>query len=389
MSRRARTIPAVGYAVVAVAALAVPLLSSSYVLSLFTLVLITALLATSVNMPAGEAGLVSMGHAGISAAAAYGIAYGVKHDLGVGGQLLLALALTLIVSAVFAATTMRTNGIVFLMITLALGVMVYGIALKWSSVTGGQSGLTGINRPSGLSDGRLFYYVVLAVCVLVVIGLTILARSPFGLMTRGVRDNENRMASLGYSIAPVKFVTIMLSGLIAGAAGVLLVWHSEFMSPASAAFDKSAMAVVIIIIGGVGTISGPLLGSILVVGVQFWLSSYVERWPTLLGLAFIAVVILLPGGLASIASGRRRTDGQPRFHPAITSLLARTSRRGSSSGDPDTTSAAAAPPPGEPGEPGEPSTSPPTEPAAGHRAPPDHPGTASDRVSRHHDERTR
>jgi branched-chain amino acid transport system permease protein len=309
------------YTIAGLIAVVIPLMSSNYVISLFTLVLITALLATSVNMPAGEAGLVSMGHAGISAAAAYGIAYGVKHDFGLGGQLLLALALTLMVSAVFAVTTMRTNGIVFLMITLALGVMVYGIALKWSSVTGGQSGLTGINRPAALSDGRTFYYTVLVLCVVVILLLQVLARSPFGLMTRGVRDNENRMASLGYSIAPVKFVTLMVSGLVAGLAGVLLVWHSEFMSPASAAFDKSAMAVVIIIIGGVGTVAGPLLGSILVVGVQFWLSSYVERWPTLLGLLFIAVVILLPGGLASIAT-RRSKAGRPGFHPAITSVLA-------------------------------------------------------------------
>jgi len=309
------------YAVAALIAIAVPAVGSTYLVSLFTLVLITALLATSVNMPAGEAGLVSMGHAGISAAAAYGIAYGVKHDFGLGGQLLLALLLTVIVSAVFGLTTMRTNGIVFLMITLALGVMVYGIALKWSAVTGGQSGLTGINRPAALSDGRTYYYAVLALCVIVILLLQMLARSPFGLMTRGVRDNENRMASLGYSIAPVKFVTVMVSGLVAGLAGVLLVWHSEFMSPASAAFDKSAMAVVIIIIGGVGTVAGPLLGSVLVVGVQFWLSSYVERWPTLLGLLFIAVVILLPGGLASIATRGRRA-GRPAFHPAIRKVLA-------------------------------------------------------------------
>lgn len=322
MSRRtAHPITVAAYAVAGLVAVAVPTVSSTYVISLLTLVLITALLATSVNMPAGEAGLVSMGHAGISAAAAYGIAYGVKHDFGLGGQLLLALLLTLIVSAVFGVTTMRTNGIVFLMITLALGVMVYGIALKWSAVTGGQSGLTGINRPAALSDGRTFYYAVLATCVIVILLLQVLARSPFGLMTRGVRDNENRMASLGYSIAPVKFVTVMVSGLVAGLAGVLLVWHSEFMSPASAAFDKSAMAVVIIIIGGVGTVAGPLLGSVLVVGVQFWLSSYIERWPTLLGLLFIAVVILLPGGLASIAT-RRRGAGRLAFHPAIRKVLA-------------------------------------------------------------------
>jgi branched-chain amino acid transport system permease protein len=316
-----------GWAVLAVVALLAPVLTAEYVLSLLTLMLITALLATSVNMPAGEVGLVSMGHAGIAAASAYGVAYGVKHGFGVGVQLLLALALTLLVSAVYAATTMRTNGIVFLMITLALGVMVYGVALKWSSVTGGQSGLTGIHRPDAFRAGSAFYYLALAVCVIVALLLQLFARSPLGLMLRGVRDGENRMASLGYAIAPAKFVAVMVSGVVAGIAGVLLVWHSEFMSPATAAFERSAMAVVIIIIGGIGTVMGPLLGAVLVVGIQYWLSSYFERWPTLLGALFIAVVIFLPGGLASVFRRRGARPGPGTVHPSLDRLLPSAWRR--------------------------------------------------------------
>ncbi len=333
----------VGYGLVVVLAALAPLLASAYVLSLLSLVLITALLATSVNMPAGEVGLVSMGHAGIAGAAAYGLAYGVKHDFGLAGQLLIALAITLIVSVVYAATTMRTNGIVFLMITLALGVMVYGVALKWSSVTGGQSGLTGISRPEAIQPGRSFYYLVLAVCVVVVLVLQAFARSPLGLMLRGVRDNESRMSSLGYAVAPAKFVSVMVSGVVAGISGVLMVWHSEFISPATAAFDKSAMAVVIIIIGGIGTVMGPLLGSILVVGIQFWLSSYLERWPTLLGALFIIVVIFMPGGLTSMfrqRAGRARIGG---LHPTLQRLLP-ASWRGAHLRSDATAGSAAAPP---------------------------------------------
>src|SRR3954454_22786581 len=114
--------------------LAVPYWSPRYVVSLFTITVITALLAVSVNMLAGEVGLVSMGHAGISAGAAYATAWAVREQMGLGGQLGLALAITLLVTAVFALTAMRTSGLVFLMITLALGVVVDGLALKWSSV---------------------------------------------------------------------------------------------------------------------------------------------------------------------------------------------------------------------------------------------------------------
>lgn len=308
-------------ALVAAGAVLAPVAVPEYVLSLMTLVLITALLATSVNMLAGEVGLVSMGHAGIAAAAAYGVAWAAKHDYGTGAQLAFALALTLLATAVYGVTTMRTEGLVFLMITLALGVMVFGLALKWSKVTGGQSGLTGIDRPSLVEGAREFYVLALVVLVVCLLALRAFSRSPLGLMLRGVRDSESRMASLGYSIAPAKLVAVMVSGVVAGTAGVLAVWHSEFMSPSASSFERSAMAVVIVIIGGIGATFGPLLGAGLVVGIEHWLSSYVERWPTLLGALFIGVVILMPGGVAGFLAGERRSSDRPRVAPALQALL--------------------------------------------------------------------
>ena len=278
----------------------VPAYSQRYIVSLFTLTVITALLAVSVNMLAGEVGLVSMGHAGISASAAYAIAWSSREQLGLGTQLLLAVAITLLVSAAYGLTAMRTSGLVFLMITLALGMVVFGLALKWSRVTGGQSGLTGIRRPESLADPYAFYYFCLAALAIVLALLAIVARSPLGLTFRGVRDSETRMNSLGYATPAAKFVAMMLSGLVAGVAGVLAVWNSLFMSPSAAGFEPSAMAVIMIIIGGVGAPLGPVIGAGLVVGIEHWLSSYVERWPTLLGLLFIAVVILMPRGVASV-----------------------------------------------------------------------------------------
>jgi branched-chain amino acid transport system permease protein len=140
-------------------------------------------------------------------------------------------------------------------------------------------------------------------------------RSPFGLTMRGVRDSETRMASLGYSVARIKFTAVMLSGMIAGLAGALAVWHALFMSPAMATFGRSAFAVVMVILGGAGTLLGPLVGAAVVVGAEHWLSSYVERWPTLLGLVFILVVLFAPRGVLGELSvvavrllGRSRAD---------------------------------------------------------------------------------
>jgi branched-chain amino acid transport system permease protein len=250
-----------------------------------------------------------MGHAGVAAGAAYAVAWAVREQMGLGSQLLLALVVTVVVSAIYGLTAMRTNGLVFLMITLALGMVVYGLALKWSKVTGGQSGLTGIRRPDALDDPYAFYYFCLAVLGVVLALLAVVSRSPLGLTFRGVRDSESRMTSLGYATPATKFAAMLLSGLVAGVAGVLSVWNTEFMSPSAAAFEVSAMAVIIVIIGGVGAPLGPLIGAALGVGIEPWLSSYVERWPTLLGLLFIAVVILMPRGVAGVIWGSRDHAG--------------------------------------------------------------------------------
>lgn len=311
-----------GFTVLLVAVLlVVPAWSQRYMVSLFTLTVVTALLAVSVNMLAGEVGLVSMGHAGISAGSAYAVAWAGREQMGPGSQLLLAVAITLLVSAIYGLTAMRTNGLVFLMITLALGMVVYGLAFKWSRVTGGQSGLTGIRRPDSLTDPYAFYYFCLGVLGVVLLLLAVVARSPLGLTFRGVRDSESRMGSLGYTAPAAKFAAMMISGVVAGTAGVLSVWNTQFMSPSAAAFEVSAMAVVIIIIGGVGAPAGPIIGAALVVGIEHWLSSYVERWPTLLGLLFIAVVILMPRGVAGVI-----WDNRSQARPATpwSGLLGRT-----------------------------------------------------------------
>jgi branched-chain amino acid transport system permease protein len=304
---------------------ALPYTISSYYVSLISIVFISAILASSINMLAGDANLVSLGHAGIAAAAGYGLAWASRQGFDLWGQLAVAGIMTVVTSVIYGLISMRTRGIFFLMVTLAAGMVCYGIAFRWSSVTGGDNGLTGISRPAGLASYWQFYFFVLAVFVIVTIALVITSRSPFGLAMRGIRDSETRMRSLGYNVPNYKFVAVFLSGIVAGIAGVLTVWQFEFISPSAGGFDKSAMVMVMVIIGGIGTLFGPLLGAALVVSIEQVLSTYVDRWPMILGALFIIVVIFAPqgldGGIRQITARFRRRRSPK--DSAITSSVAR------------------------------------------------------------------
>ena len=283
--------------VVGVCAIALPYVLTDYYVTLISLILISAILAASINMLAGDGGLVSLGHAGIAAAAGYGLAWSSIQGHPVWLQLVIAASLALVSSVVYGLISMKTKGIYFLMVTLAAGMVLYGVAFRWSSVTGGDNGLSGILRPQLFAAYWQFYFFVAVVFVLITVGLVRVSRSPFGLVLRGIRDSESRMRSLGYNVPAYKFVGVVLSGMVAGVAGVLLVWHAEFISPSTADFLHSALPMVMVVLGGVGTLLGPLLGAVIVLAISQVLSSYVDRWQTVLGVLFIAAVILAPEGL--------------------------------------------------------------------------------------------
>jgi branched-chain amino acid transport system permease protein len=266
-------------------------------------------------MLAGDAGLYSLGHAGIAAAAGYGVAWASRQGFDFGIQLAIAGGLTLLASLLYGLISMRTNGVFFLMVTLAAGMICYGIAYRWSSVTGGDNGLTGVRRPPVFAEYWQYYFFVLVVFVIVTLALIRVSRSPFGLVVRGIRDNDARMRSLGYGVSAYKFAAVLLSGVVAGIAGILLVWQTEFISPASAGFLASAFPLVMVVLGGTGTILGPLVGAAVVVLTQQVLSTYVERWPAVLGAVFVLVVIVarqgILGGWNVFLTRRRRRAPMP------------------------------------------------------------------------------
>lgn len=310
---RERTVKVIALALVAAVAVAFPYVATSYYVVLATLVLATAILASSVNMLAGDAGLFSLGHAGIAATAGYSIAWTARQGFELPAQLAVAAALTVVASVIYGLVSMRVDGVFFLMVTLAVGMVCFGIAYRWSSVTGGDNGLTGIRRPELIGEYWQYYFFVLVVFVLVTLALVRVSRSPFGLTLRGIRDSSSRMRSLGYAVPAYKFGAVVLSGIVAGIAGVLLVWQSEFISPAASSFQASALALVMVVLGGTGRTLGPLVGATIVILIQHVLSTYVDRWPTVLGVLFIVIVIVarqgIMGGLPSLR--RRRRPARP------------------------------------------------------------------------------
>lgn len=284
--------------VLAVAAgIELPYVAGPFILGTATLALIYALFALSVNLLAGYGGLISLGQAGIMGSAAYGTAYMATHT-GSGhlAQTVVGLGAGLVVTAVFGLMAMRTSAVYFMMVTLAQGMIVYGLANSLAPITGAENGLTGVYRPAWVDQGWKYYYLCLLVLLCCVGAMWVIVRSPFGLALRGLRESESRLRMLGYSTQWHRFYGFMLSGFFASVAGVLFAYNNQFVSPSVAEFAVSAQAVLMIILGGIGTLSGPIIGSVVIVFIQNVLSVHVDRWPTVMGAIFIVMVLFARNG---------------------------------------------------------------------------------------------
>ena len=285
--------------------IAAPYIFNSFVIGLLSLALISGLFAMSVDLLSGYAGLVTLGQAGITTAAAYGVGYMAnKVDAGIPAQLAVGLAAGLLVSAVFAVMIMRSSGVYFMMITLAQGMIVWGLAIRLYQITGAENGLTGIDRPEFISLYWQYYWFVLTVVLVCAFLLYTVVRSPFGAAIKGIRESESRMRMLGYNPALQKFYVFMVAGFFASVGGILLVYLNEFISPSASTLAASAIGVLEAILGGIGTLIGPVIGAFIVVGIQNIVSTHLARWPTLMGLIFIVVVLFARKGLVgAISSG--------------------------------------------------------------------------------------
>src|SRR5918996_5865228 len=289
-------------AVAVIVGLAVPYAVSPYLVSILTLGLIYALYAMSIDLMGGYGGLITLGQGGILAAGSYGVGY-VASRLGggVGQQLLWGFLATLMISAVFGIMAMRTSQVYFLMVTLAQGMIVWGFVTR-STNLGAENGLRGIARPAGVSAYWKYYYLCLAILVASGLIMALITRSPLGLSMRALKESETRLHMLGYNLWLTKFYVFMLSGFFAGTAGMLLAYYTKFVSPTNAAFATSGRGVLMAILGGIGTLFGPIIGAFIIVMTENIVSIYFARWTTVLGLIFILTIMFAPDGL--VGAGR-------------------------------------------------------------------------------------
>jgi branched-chain amino acid transport system permease protein len=291
---------ALGIAFVALATLPY-WVSGVYYINVASQILLYAVFALGLNVLVGYAGLVSLGHAGLFGIAAYATGFMLQSGYGHTAAILTALAVGMAAMAVYAALSLRATGIGFIMITLALGEILWGLAYRWISLTGGDNGINVPTRPQpfGMSLGtaNAFYYTTLVVFLVAVAAVAVFVRSPFGAALMGTRDQPRRMNALGYHVWMIRFYACLFSGLLTSVAGILFVYYTQFISPQTLALTSSAEVLLMVISGGPGTLLGPIVGAGLVVVMKNIVSGYIERWNFLLGTIFVAIVILMPEGL--------------------------------------------------------------------------------------------
>ncbi len=292
----------IAIAVAILALLAVPYaITEVYYVNIASQVLLYAIFALGLNVLVGYAGLVSLGHAGLFGVASYAVASLLAAGYGHAIAILAALAIGLVATAGFAALSLRATGISFIMITLALGEILWGLAYRWISVTNGDNGVNVATRPMpfgiALTAARSFYDATLIVFLVAVAATAIFVRSPFGAALCGTRDQPRRMNALGYHVWMIRFGAFMFSGLLTSIAGILFVYYNQFISPQALQLNASAEALLMVISGGAGTLLGPVVGAGLVVIMKNVVSAYIERWNFMLGAIFVAIVVFMPEGL--------------------------------------------------------------------------------------------
>ena len=276
-------------------------LVSAFYINIATQILFWAIAAAALNVLVGYAGLVSLGHAGLFGIAGYVAALLLGAGHGHPVAILAALVATVAASATFAVLSLRSTGIGFLMITLTLGQIVWGVAYRWASLTNGDNGVNVASRPTpfgvDLSSPTSFYYATFATFLLAMAMMAVFVRSPFGASVRGTRDQATRMNTLGYHVWLIRFLAFLFSGLWTGIAGLLFVYYNEFVSPQVLALQSSAEMLLMVIAGGTATLLGPVVGAAIVVIIKNVASAYVERWNLLLGVIFVVIIIFMPEGL--------------------------------------------------------------------------------------------
>ncbi len=285
--------------------LIVPPFLPMYVQSIITKVAVFAIFAMSLDLIMGYTGLLSLGHAAFFGVGGYMAAILIK-NFEITNFWIVA-PISIVVAALFAAVlgliALRVTGIYFLLVTFALSMLLASIALKWNYVNG-IYGMAGIMRPDlGLAGFRLnhikFFYFVFLILIVCYFLMYRVVNSPFGHALRGIRESESRMRALGYNTWLYKYIAFIIAGLFAGVGGVLFTYQSGVIAPQHLGVTVSTLAMLICIIGGIGTLWGPLIGALVIILLEYISSiNAPERWPLILGGVFVISVMFLKGGIA-------------------------------------------------------------------------------------------
>jgi branched-chain amino acid transport system permease protein len=297
-------------AILTLALASVPFWAPRFWIYIATQALIFAIFAMSLDFLLGYAGLPSFGHAAFYGVGAYACALlALRQVDGLVPLLVVGAAAGALIAAPIGALSLRTTGIYFLMLTLAFGQMLWGLAVNWTSLTRGTDGLIGIPRPTlagldalniSLYERGPFFFLCFAVAILTFLFLEMLVRSPFGKTLEGIRDNERRMRALGYPSFRYRFAAFVIAGGIAGIAGSLAAMSNGYATPDLLYWTVSGLALVAVVVGGSRSLVGPVLGAFAVLFGQLGLSTYAPRWELILGSLFIAFVLFVPRGLVGL-----------------------------------------------------------------------------------------
>jgi branched-chain amino acid transport system permease protein len=297
-------------------ALLLPLALPTYYVSVATQILIFSVLAMSVDILAGFTGRTPLCHGAIFGTSTYVVLYtSAVYGMPLPAAMLLGVLAATLLAAVFGLLAVRTSGVYFLLLTLALGLIVWGVCLRWTEVTGGENGVRGQLRAALGIGPRQLYGAVAIVVAIVTFVMWRFVRSPFGLTLRGIKDGEGRMASLGYNVPLHLTIAFTTSGFFAGIAGALYAVFNDFVSPSTVQLSQSVSGLLMAIVGGVGTLFGAFVGSFLIIALEQAVSKVTERWLMVLGLTFIAIMIFAPEGVIGKArllmAGRARRKSKP------------------------------------------------------------------------------
>jgi branched-chain amino acid transport system permease protein len=292
----------IGLALLAGSFLLPPFFAGDFYINLASQILIAGIFALSLNLLVGFGGMTSLGHASYLGVAAYISALLTsRYGFGHGAAALISIAGTTAMAAFFGVIALRATGLGFLMITLALSQVLWGLAYRMSNVTNGDNGITGLTRPApfgiSLETPISFYWFTLIVGYLAFLTMAIFVSSAFGSSLKGVRDQPRRMAALGFNPWMIRWITFIYAGFWAGVSGLLFVYYNKYIHPTSLSTTSSAEALLGVIAGGSGTLGGPVAGAAIVLLLKNYASAYVERWNMLLGLVFLFIVLVMPAGV--------------------------------------------------------------------------------------------